>query len=204
MKTLLLLCACTLVNSWDCPELNDYSCQLFEFSSSEVTRTEFKKSIATGEWLSIYTMEIGEFTPFGKTTNKWSKNGSKWRRATISFNQTSQKCDMFSFDYDLTINMCGWAELRQVDGHRVEQFYSQDVNSYFWWFICITPETDNGCDLGFFDLQIRDNRQGTDGEINLNGIPWDKVSADLKLLKTKTFDDSSVRYAWLGPECSFP
>ncbi|WAR15345.1 hypothetical protein MAR_005450 [Mya arenaria] len=103
-------------------------------------------------------MEIGEFTPFGKTTNKWSKNGSKWRRATISFNQTSQKCDMFSFDYDLTINMCGWAELRQ----------------------------------------------GTDGEINLNGIPWDKVSADLKLLKTKTFDDSSVRYAWLGPECSFP
>ncbi|WAR15340.1 hypothetical protein MAR_005445, partial [Mya arenaria] len=122
--------------------------------------------IATGEWLSIYTMEIGEFTPFGKTTNKWSKNG--------------------------------------MDGHRVEQFYSQDVKSYFWWFICLTPETDNGCELGFFDLQIRDNRQGIAGEINLNGIPWEKVSADLKLLKTTTFDDSSVRYAWLGPECSFP
>ncbi|WAR15341.1 hypothetical protein MAR_005446 [Mya arenaria] len=121
---------------------------------------ESLRLIATGEWLSIYTMEIGELAPFGKTTNKWSKNRSKWRRATISFNQTSKKCDTFLFDYDLTINNCGsgWAELRQ----------------------------------------------GIAGEINLNGIPWDKVSADLKLLRTKTFDVSSVRYAWLGPECSFP
>ncbi|XP_052818260.1 uncharacterized protein LOC128244285 [Mya arenaria] len=93
------------------------------------------------------------------------------------------------------------AELRQVDGSRVERFYSQDLSRYFWWFICITPATNGGCDFGFFDLQIRDNREGMAGEINLNGLPWDKISADLKLIQGKTFDDPLVRYAWLGTEC---
>ena len=61
----------------------------------------------------------------------------------------------------------------------------------------------NGCDEGFFDLNIPDNREEEDGDIDLSGLPWDKIAEDLESFTGLKIDDPRVQYKWLGPqECS--
>lgn len=58
--------------------------------------------------------------------------------------------------------LCIYKYVFAVNGSRIEQFFSQNISKYFWWYICISPDSDGGCNQGFFDLQIRDLRSAYD------------------------------------------
>ena len=94
------------------------------------------------------------------------------------------------------------AHFLSADGTVSNRFYSQAPCRYFWWFGCISGTVDSleSCNDGFVDLWISADRRTESGELDLNGLPWDVISDDLKYLGT---DFSSLRYTGLGPgECS--
>ncbi|XP_052247893.1 uncharacterized protein LOC127855994 [Dreissena polymorpha] len=103
---------------------------------------------------------------------------------------------------DILENACG-VSLHQVNGSRIEQFFSQNISKYFWWYICISPDSDGGCNQGFFDLQIRDLRKKTTDDIDLNGLPLHFIAGDLYNLMGKLFAMPDVQYVWTGQECFF-
>ncbi|KAH3692859.1 hypothetical protein DPMN_194614 [Dreissena polymorpha] len=77
---------------------------------------------------------------------------------------------------------------------------SQDPSKYFWWDLCEIQGTTRGfCRSGFFDLVIKDTRTNLMGDLNLVGLPWDRIAADLRAIRGLTFDNSAVTYVWIGP-----
>ncbi|KAH3714893.1 hypothetical protein DPMN_057595 [Dreissena polymorpha] len=71
---------------------------------------------------------------------------------------------------------------------------------YFWWDLCEIQGTTRGsCRSGFFDLVIKDTRTNLTGDLNLVGLPWDRIAADLRAIRGLTFDNPAVTYTWIGP-----
>ncbi|KAH3714878.1 hypothetical protein DPMN_057580 [Dreissena polymorpha] len=71
---------------------------------------------------------------------------------------------------------------------------------YFWWDLCEIQGTTRGsCRSGFFDLVIKDTRKNLTGDLNLVGLPWDRIAADLRAIRGLTFDNPAVTYIWIGP-----
>ncbi|KAH3714885.1 hypothetical protein DPMN_057587, partial [Dreissena polymorpha] len=57
-----------------------------EFATTKVAISEFQTNVASGEWLGVWSVEIGSSSNFGKTHNKWYKSprGPTYRRDTVT------------------------------------------------------------------------------------------------------------------------
>ena len=56
---------------------------------------------------------------------------------------------------------------------------------------------------GDFTLNIPDIRDSEGEEIDLSGLPWHKIAEDLEDFTGRKFDDPTVKYVWMGEECTF-
>ncbi|XP_052247889.1 uncharacterized protein LOC127855991 [Dreissena polymorpha] len=175
----------------------------FQSRRPGVSQQQFTSQIATGQWLSLYSVLIGTPGAFGKAKHIWRVSGNTVNRTTTVSETT---CQRRIVNFTLGSDRSGAVLLREVSpGQRFEAFYSQDPSKYFWWLICLTPgPTSGSCTSGFFDLVIKDTRTNLTGDLNLVGLPWDRIAADLRAIRGLTFDNPAVTYVWTGTECPNP
>ena len=84
------------------------------------------------------------------------------------------------------------------------RFYSQSPNKYFWWVNCFDGpvQSFDSCGAGFAYLFVPDREKltppvpGMTGEINLYGLPWDRIAKDAEEITGQTI--SSFKYTWTG------
>ncbi|XP_045185180.2 uncharacterized protein LOC123543156 [Mercenaria mercenaria] len=84
-------------------------------------------------------------------------------------------------------------------------FYSQDIDKYFWYDTCYEYNNTNQCTTRYLDLIVRKTLylDTDDGELDLQGLPWHLIAADLKNHFNLEFTDERLKFAWKGPECGF-
>ena len=167
--------------------------------------------IASGDFLAIYTVEVNTENTYVKPKSVFTGNADTFSYVTVAYNEDTSMCQEFdSADADVDVRREFRFRCLRFDNYVVTQkgdqetrFISQDPSRYFWWFICLDGSARSfaSCDEGFFDLNIPDNRETE--ELDLAGLPWDKIAEDLEDFTGLQFDDvrDDVKYAWLGEEC---
>ncbi|XP_052223500.1 uncharacterized protein LOC127839258 [Dreissena polymorpha] len=172
---------------------------------TRVSQQQFTSQIATGQWLILYSVFIGSPGAFSKAKYSWRVSGNSVTRTTV-VSQTTCQTVIANYTLGEHLDPSGAALLREVfPGHKTELFYSQDPSKYIWMLLCRTPgPTPGSCTFGFFDLAIKDTRTNLTGDLNLVGLPWDMIAADLRATRGLTFDNPVVQYVWTGTECPNP
>ena len=166
-----------------------------------------------GSFAAIYTIEINTEATYAKAKTLFSDTPTgEFNYSQIAYNEDTSQCQEFSKsdldqgqrrEYRLSCLRFDFYVLLRKDDES-SRFISQDTSKHFWWFICIDGSVRSleACDEGFFDLNIADNREEVEGELDLNGLPWDKIAEDLEDFTGLQIDDTVVKYGWIGEECS--
>ena len=165
------------------------------------------------EFLAVYSIEINTSATYVKVKSYFTDTApNEISFFQVAYNESSSAC--YSF-LTRAIDIDSVREFRRAclrfDSYlfarkdaEVSRFISQDTSKYFWWFICIdgSVRSFDSCDEGFFDLNIPDNRGGE--ELDLTGLPWDKIAEDLEDFTGLKFDDPAIKYGWIGgEECEY-
>ena len=170
----------------------------------------FYSQIANGEGVSrIYS--VTKNTPrYGKGSGflQYNPETNKVYYVVETYNINIEACEFLTVpEASLVIRREFRPECLRFDSYvstkafTNTRFISQDPSKYFWWFICLeggSVRSFEACDKRLFYLYIRQNF-GT--ELDLTGLPWDKISKDLEDFTGKKIKEAE--YTWLGKDCPF-
>ncbi|XP_060579974.1 uncharacterized protein LOC132736771 [Ruditapes philippinarum] len=183
-------------------------CSRFKTKTDMVSKADWSSKILKPDhtWFVIYGYELNSPHSYGKCQHRWysPENNDKFQRKTNCFNINTNQCQRFDAEMRITEDNCGRATEQGLKNSKTElKFYSQDLGTYFWFFGCYVFDEDNNCTLGYLDLNVSEKRfSGADNSvIELNGLPWELISADLLINFNLTFADPRVKFKWLGTEC---
>ena len=170
----------------------------------------FYLQIGSGQGISeIYS--FGKNTPnYGKTSGFLQYNSSTTTVYYLfdAYNADEAKCEVINVPDASIVERRDFRRgclrlddyvMTEGDSAADTRFISQDASKYFWWFICLegSVRSFNACTKGFFNLNIL--RNFGVAEIDLSGLPWDKIAEDLEDFTGLQFDD--VKNIWLGKDC---
>ncbi|XP_060566631.1 uncharacterized protein LOC132725514 [Ruditapes philippinarum] len=205
-------CAKTLTKA-DCP--------LFDYKSSIVNRHDFVNALSSEPvWFNIYSKEIGTEN-YGKCRLRYESpdaNGDFVQREQC-FDFGRNGCVDLTISVRLEEDECGVLKIQGVNDSTVETIHSQDINQYYLRDICVNKQGEECAGGRFIDVNVSGSRlvdrsdsssssssesgHGTDDgdDVDLTGVPWDLISADLKNIYNIDFSDPEMRYVFVGIEC---
>ncbi|XP_053388103.1 uncharacterized protein LOC128551313 [Mercenaria mercenaria] len=184
-------------------------CQLFSNQDDGmVTLQDLSQKVAGQHWIMLYYTEFSDTQTFGKCNFRWNAADSEQniRRELMCYNRQTNDCFDVGQIVTRRVDECSRGTENNATSIRMEgKFYSQDINQYFWYDNCCGYNEADECTLRYLDLLVSKNiyPDSLNGELDLQGLPWHHIAADLKNHFGMKFSDTRMKFAWKGPDCGF-
>ncbi|XP_060589293.1 uncharacterized protein LOC132744557 [Ruditapes philippinarum] len=183
-----------------CGETNGHPCP-FISESDLVTLADFQQYVVGEHWIGIYSSSFNTGQTFCRKGNQRWNDSTTGLAELYCFSFEAQECWNLSFVTTKSEDDCGRV-IEKGDADDDIKFYSQDLSEYFWQDVCYSRLANGECSFRFLGLLVKAWRG--DGDLDLQGLPWELITADLWNNFGLRFSGPIVKFSWKdGPDCGF-
>ncbi|XP_053386952.1 uncharacterized protein LOC123542898 [Mercenaria mercenaria] len=191
-----------------CASTPTQNCSLFSYKSDLVSAQDLRnQNMTSGGWTMIYGSEFALKQSYGKCNYKWipMESDNVIKRQHICYNNDLKRCESFDAFVTWVDDECGRVKEIEVNNTMTGTFFSQDVQQYLLYYMCFNQTSAGACAVRYLDIIVKDYRykDSLDKELDLKGMPWHLLSADLKNNFGFEFSSQEINFHWKGPECNF-